>query len=95
MRNSARRNAAIGVTGLLIYAASSFLQVLEGGRKAVNDTYRRIADDTRHNSPMILQVLAVSQRHFQLWAMKVIVLDPVRFPHTASVLHRFGATELL
>ena len=90
---SVRSNAATGVTGMLVFGSSTFLQVLEGDRKAINDTYARIASDPRHASPMILQVIEIAERHFQQWAMKIVILDKVRFPNTTSILQNFGTTD--
>lgn len=90
---SARRNVATGVTGMLVFGTSSFLQVLEGDRPAVNATYSRITADPRHHSPMILQVVEVSERFFQQWAMKLILLDGIKSPNTDSILQKFGTTE--
>lgn len=45
LRQSRRHNHAAGVTGLLCFSDGIFLQVLEGGRSAVNQTFLRIATD--------------------------------------------------
>ena len=45
-----------GVTGVLCFSEGIFLQVLEGGRSAVNQLYNRIAADTRHTQVELLQL---------------------------------------
>jgi hypothetical protein len=44
----------IGVTGVLCFSGGIFLQVLEGGRSAVNQLYNRIAADPRHTEVEVL-----------------------------------------
>ena len=48
------RNRADGVTGLLVYSHTMFLQFLEGPKAAVTNCYARIARDPRHDSPTII-----------------------------------------
>ena len=48
LRQSRRNNPTLGVTGVLCWSQGLFLQVLEGGRSAVNRLYIRIAADPRH-----------------------------------------------
>ena len=43
LRKSKVNNPRHGVTGVLCYSGGIFLQVLEGGRSAVNHLYNRIA----------------------------------------------------
>lgn len=62
-------NARVGVTGALCYGGGVFLQCLEGGRKAVNEVYHRIAGDPRHRDPAILSFAEVVARDFGDWAM--------------------------
>lgn len=49
LASSVRHNAENGVTGLLIYAEGNFMQVLEGDPRALDETYTRIARDSRHH----------------------------------------------
>ena len=42
------RNNEVSVTGILIYHAGMFLQVLEGGEAAVRTIFSRIEKDVRH-----------------------------------------------
>ena len=43
LRKSKANNPSQGVTGVLCFSEGIFLQVLEGGRSAVNQLYNRIA----------------------------------------------------
>jgi hypothetical protein len=56
LRKSKANNPALGVTGVLCFSEGIFLQVLEGGRSAVNRLYNRIAADDRHTQVELLSV---------------------------------------
>ena len=45
---SRRNNAALGVTGLLLYVSGNFIQALEGDELAIDGLYRKIAANPRH-----------------------------------------------
>jgi hypothetical protein len=46
-----------------------FLQVLEGGRSAVNKLYNRIVADTRHTDVELLSYEEIGERRFAGWSM--------------------------
>ncbi|MGL4232787.1 MAG: BLUF domain-containing protein, partial [Casimicrobium sp.] len=54
LASSRRNNPTNGITGVLCTNGTVFLQMLEGGRKEVNDTYNRITKDPRHHDIQIL-----------------------------------------
>ena len=64
-----RNNAALGVTGMLLYHEGSFLQILEGEREVVEDLYDRIAADPRHVEPLLLFRHEEHPRSFGDWTM--------------------------
>jgi Sensors of blue-light using FAD len=64
-----RNNDRDGITGMLHFDGNCFIQVLEGGRDKVSETYHRIAADPRHMSPMIISCTDVRERLFPNWAM--------------------------
>lgn len=69
LRKSKANNPAHGVTGVLCYSGGIFLQVLEGGRSAVNQLYNRIAADPRHTQVELLSYEEIGERRFAGWAM--------------------------
>lgn len=69
VRQSQQHNAAIGVTGMLCCSGNLFMQVLEGGRGAVNRIYNRIASDPRHTDVELLSYEEIDERRFAGWAM--------------------------
>jgi hypothetical protein len=66
---AAERNAANGITGLLVYTPSHFIQALEGDDAAVRRTFERIRLDPRHVDVRIVGANEVVERRFQDWAM--------------------------
>ena len=62
------KNAALGITGLLLYMDGGFLQVLEGDRESVHSLYGIIARDSRHWDPKIL-FDEDAPRNFVSWSM--------------------------
>ncbi len=69
LRQSKAHNPALGVTGVLCFSQGIFLQVLEGGRSAVNRLYNRIAADPRHTQVELMSYEEIGERHFAGWSM--------------------------
>jgi hypothetical protein len=68
-------NPKLGVTGVLCFAGGVFMQVLEGGREAVNQLYHRIARDPRHADLALLSYEEISERSFACWSMGQVSLS--------------------
>lgn len=66
---AARRNAPENVTGMLLYAQGSFLQVLEGEALAVDETFARVQRDPRHSGVYVIERAPVAERSFPTWTM--------------------------
>ncbi len=66
---SARRNAEIGVTGMLMTNSGWFLGVLEGDKAAVQQIYGAISADPTHGAPEVLQGRYVPHRQFTGWGV--------------------------
>ncbi|MDO9091212.1 MAG: BLUF domain-containing protein [Rubrivivax sp.] len=69
VRKSKANNPSQGVTGVLCFSEGIFLQVLEGGRSAVNKLYNRIATDPRHTDVELLCYEEIGERRFAGWSM--------------------------
>lgn len=74
MDKSEQNNRRDGITGLLCYGDSMFLQVLEGNRKTASKTYHRIATDKRHHTPTLIECVPTESRLFQAWSMQAVRL---------------------
>ena len=69
LRRSKTDNPGVGITGVLCFSGGIFLQVLEGGRTAVNRLYNRIAADKRHTDVELLLYEEIGERRFAGWSM--------------------------
>ncbi len=64
-----RHNAAVGVSGMLLYLDGSFFQVLEGDEAAVERLYDHIAKDRRHAQITKIIREPIAERTFAEWTM--------------------------
>lgn len=62
-------NAALGVTGMLLYADGSFLQVLEGAERSIKELYAHIKTDPRHRGVTCIIEEPIARRAFADWSM--------------------------
>lgn len=69
LRSSIENNKKKNITGALWFNGKFFLQVLEGGREVVSETYNDIISDNRHHSLILIDFSAVHQRSFDKWDM--------------------------
>ena len=86
---SRARNAAAGVTGILVHKGGNFLQALEGPEDAVRATMERIARDRRHRAIIKLNESFRAERLFGRWSMafeEVPELDPSAHPGLSRFL---------
>jgi hypothetical protein len=71
LRHSRETNAREGITGALCLCNTGrlFIQVLEGGRDAVNRRYNKISRDPRHADVTLLEFTEIAERRYAGWAM--------------------------
>ena len=69
LANARHNNQTLGVSGILLYEAGSFLQVLEGTEAAVDTIYGQVCKDPRHENLTLLAKKHVAQRDFGDWTM--------------------------
>lgn len=74
-RTSKASNPQHGVTGVLCHSEGLFMQVLEGGRSAVNALYNQIASDPRHVDVVLLAYEEITERRFAGWSMGQVNLS--------------------
>ena len=72
LHKSEAHNVANGLTGTLLASATHYLQAIEGGYEAVNETFMRIARDPRHQQIRIIDFGLASERMFDGWSMRGI-----------------------
>lgn len=64
-----QRNAALGVTGALLFSGDRFAQVVEGPAPAVEAVFEAIQHDPRHSDVVVLEAGPVPEREFGAWSM--------------------------
>ncbi len=85
MQKSHAYNPSNGVTGILCHSDKVYMQVLEGGRDAINGLYAKILRDERHTDVVLLHYEEICERHYAGWTMGQANLSKVN----ASVMLRF------
>ncbi len=88
---SERNNKSVGITGMLSFGDSMFLQVLEGSRRVVSQTYNRILLDKRHINAELIEFSEIEHRYFDVWSMKVVQLDSQ--PQIRSIILKYSSSE--
>jgi hypothetical protein len=91
LRQSKANNPTTGVTGVLCFSGGIFLQVLEGGRSAVNKLYNRIGADPRHTDVELLLYEEIGERRFASWSMGQVNMSRLN----PSLLLKYSATAAL
>ncbi|MFZ6871943.1 BLUF domain-containing protein [Undibacterium sp. Di27W] len=66
---SRQHNPQHGITGVLCHSDQVFMQVLEGGREAVNTLYSHILRDPRHTDVILLDYEEILERRYAGWTM--------------------------
>jgi hypothetical protein len=69
LRVARHKNVAADVTGMLLYHAGSFLQVLEGAEEPVEAIYAKVQKDSRHTNLLLLVRETIEERAFEHWSM--------------------------
>jgi Sensors of blue-light using FAD len=69
LEQSRTLNKKVGITGMLMYTRSKFIQVLEGEQSIVNKLYAKIVEDDRHKKITTVLEGESEERIFKDWAM--------------------------
>jgi len=93
-------NDELGVTGMLVYAARSFLQLFEGENEGMEVVWDRIRMDDRHSSVRVLHDGPVDTRLYADWAMGFEHVDAEELERTlpgyrASIDYPFVSSQLV
>ena len=71
LQASRHNNALDGITGLLWFDGTHFVQVLEGPEESVRTAYERIAADPRHEALELLSDRRLDKAEFGYWSMEL------------------------
>lgn len=69
LQTAREHNGEVGVTGVLLFAENSFLQVLEGDPEVLDRLLVSIREDPRHERIVLLLRQPITERSFADWTM--------------------------
>jgi hypothetical protein len=84
-------NALEGVTGLLIYNGTHFLQIVEGAEDAIDGLVERLRRDPRHSGLEVRDERRVEQRSFPGWSMELALVESDYFEAREHISERLPA----
>jgi hypothetical protein len=65
-------NALDGISGLLLFDGSRFLQIVEGSEEAIDNLVGRLRMDPRHSAFEVRDERYVERPSFEDWSMKLV-----------------------
>ena len=71
-RTARERNSANGITGLLIFNGTHFLQIVEGSPEAIDGLMERLRRDPRHSALEVRDERKIAERSFPDWSMELV-----------------------
>ena len=83
-------NALQGITGLLVYDGTTFLQIVEGGEEALLALFVRLRRDDRHQKVVIVDDRDIGVRSFGTWSMHLLRVDRAHMTGVASADELMG-----
>ena len=87
-RTAREVNALEGITGLLIFNGTHFLQVVEGAELAIDDLLERLRRDRRHSAIEVRDERAIEERSFPDWSMELVRVSASYFEARDTVTDR-------
>ncbi|MGZ8956013.1 MAG: phosphate-starvation-inducible PsiE family protein [Methylovulum sp.] len=69
LNNSRANNARLGVSGMLLFTGSIFIQLLEGDEKIIEELIETIKKDPRHKDFRVIEKKKISVREYADWTM--------------------------
>jgi hypothetical protein len=85
-------NALDGVTGLLIFNGTHFLQIIEGAEAAIDDLLERLRRDRRHSGLEVRDKREIEHRSFPDWSMELVRVKASYFEAKETIRARIPPT---
>ena len=95
LQQSRRNNQDVAITGMLLYSAGSFFQVLEGEPGRITKVLARIAADPRHERITSIINEPIARRSFAEWTMGFVTMQPQEIAELVGMNDFFGDTACL
>lgn len=90
-RTARNANALDGITGLLIFNGTHFLQIIEGQPQAIDELVEKLRRDPRHSGFEIRDERSVEARSFPDWSMELVRVSASYFEAKDTVAERLPA----
>jgi hypothetical protein len=87
-RTARDQNALDGITGLLVFNGTHFLQIIEGSEKGIDDLVERLRRDPRHTGFEIRDRRKVDVRSFPEWSMELVRVKASYFEARETIADR-------
>jgi hypothetical protein len=90
VKTSIKNNQHNKITGMLLYSEGNVVQVLEGEKQSVIDTFHRIETDIRHLGIIVLIDEEIAHKDFGTWSMGCKQINGISFqdrPEDARLLN--------
>src|SRR5687768_10302885 len=78
-RTAREVNSLEGITGLLVFNGTHFLQIVEGSETAIDELVQRLRRDPRHTGFEIRDQRKVGGRSFPDWSMELVRVNASYF----------------
>jgi hypothetical protein len=94
LHNSRLHNAALNISGVLLYSEGTFIQVLEGRDGVIDALYSRIQADHRHKNVIKLIDEPINEKSFAQWLMGFAVTDAEKAEKLVGYLRSLNELDL-
>ena len=91
-RTARELNALDGITGLLVFNGTHFLQIVEGAESAIDDLVERLMRDPRHGGLEIRDRRKIESRSFPDWAMELVRVNSSYFEARETIANHLPDT---
>lgn len=91
-RSAREHNAIDGITGLLVFNGTHFLQIVEGAEPAIDELLARLRRDPRHGSLEVRDERQVEARSFPDWSMELVQVSASYFEAKDRIEDRIPPT---
>ena len=95
------KNAALGLSGALLFTGAHFAQILEGPKPSIDAMMQSLQNDDRHENIAVIERSAIDTRRFADWQMayfgpsQFVSRHVTRLLNGASLSEQQRATEWL
>ena len=91
-RSARELNSLDGITGLLVFNGTHFLQIIEGSHDAIEDLLERLRRDPRHTGLEVRDERKVRARSFPDWSMELVRVNASYFKARDTIADRLPDT---